>query len=359
MRTAVEKASQDVIEIDGSLGEGGGQIIRTSVSLAAITGQAVQIINIRARRSKPGLHAQHLTAVRAAAALCAAELKGAEMGSQFLRFTPGPLTQETAFSFDVGTGGATGLVAQTLLAPMLFLPNPSVAHIRGGTHVPMSPPADYIEAVYRPALQRMGADVGFQYARAGFFPKGGGQAEIRSGASQLSAPVELIERGRLHRLRLFVVTCQLPEHVATRGVDALMKDLKGYGVPVLVEKREMEGGSPGAAIVLAAECENGAGGFTSLGERGKPMERVAADALRDFQKWFASGAAVDEHLGDQLVLPAALAYGRSRWSTSEVTEHLRTVLEIAQKFLKIEYEIEQRPDGSGTVTLHGAGFKGR
>jgi RNA 3'-terminal phosphate cyclase (ATP) len=359
MRTRVEQTKQEVIEIDGSLGEGGGQIIRTSVSLAAITGRTVQITNIRARRSKPGLHAQHLTAVRAAAALCGAELKGAEMGSQFLRFTPGPLTQETEFSFDGGTAGAPGLVAQTLLVPMLYLPKPSVSNVRGGTHVPMSPPADYIEAVYRPALQRMGADVGFQYARAGFFPKGGGEVQIRSGGGQLSVPIELVERGRLHRLRLFVVTCQLPEHVATRGVDALMKDLKGYGVPVLVEKRELEGGCPGAAIVLTAECENGAGGFTSLGERGKPMERVAADGLRDFQKWFASGAAVDEHLGDQLVLPAALVYGESRWSTSEVTEHLRTVLEIAKRFLEIDYLIDERADGSGTVTVKGAGFKAR
>jgi RNA 3'-terminal phosphate cyclase (ATP) len=352
-----EATKSDIIEIDGSLGEGGGQIIRTSVSLAAITGRTVQITNIRARRSKPGLHAQHLTAVRAAAALCGAELKGAEMGSQFLRFTPGPLTQESAFSFDVGTAGATGLVAQTVLVPMLFLPNPATATIRGGTHVPMAPPADYVEAVYRPALHAMGADVGFQYARAGFFPKGGGEVTLRAGAGKLSAPIEMIDRGRLHRLRLFVITCQLPEHVATRGVDALMKDLRGYGVPVLVEKRALDGNCPGAAIVLTAECENGAGGFTSLGERGKPMERVAAEALRDFQKWFASGAAVDEHLGDQLVLPAALVQGRSSWHTSEVTEHLRTVLQIAQRFQEIEYEIEERPDGAGVVTLHGAGLK--
>jgi len=364
MPPKTETAPAAPIEIDGSLGEGGGQIIRTGVSLSAITGRPVQIVNIRARRSKPGLQAQHLTAVRAAAALCDAQLKGSEIGSQFLRFTPGPLTEKESFSFDVGTAGATGLVAQTLLAPMLFLPakpgSPGVtAAIRGGTHVPMAPPADYIEAVYRPLLQQMGADIAFKMTRAGFFPKGGGEVEIRCGEARLSAPVDRTERGRMQRLRLFIVTCQLPEHVAARGVDTLMKDLKGYGVPVLVEKRALDGGNPGAAIVLVAECENGGGGWTSLGERGKPMERVATEVLRDFQKWFASSAAVDEHLADQLVLPCSLVRGESRWTTPTITDHLRTVLEIAQRFLPITYTLEERSDGTGMVTVQGAGFKPR
>jgi RNA 3'-terminal phosphate cyclase (ATP) len=356
MRSKTENVVLEPVEIDGSLGEGGGQIIRTSVSLAAITGRAVQIVNVRARRSKPGLQAQHLTAVRAAAALCNADLKGAELGSQFVRFTPGPLSEREAFAFEVGTAGATGLVAQTLLVPMLFLPRrPVTVTVRGGTHVPMSPPADYIEAVYSPLLQQMGADVTFRYTRAGFFPKGGGEIEIRCGEGALSIPVDRTERGRLQRLRLFVVTCQLPEHVATRGVETLMKDLKGYGVPVLVERRGLEGGSPGAAVVLTAECENGGGGWTSLGERGKPMERVAGEALRDFQKWFATGAAVDEHLSDQLVLPCCLVRGESRWTTPNITEHLRTVLQVAQQFLPITYTLEERADGTGSVTLHGIG----
>ena len=358
------EAAADPIEIDGSLGEGGGQIIRTSVSLSAITGRPVQIANIRARRSKPGLQAQHLTAVRAAAALCDAVLKGGEIGSQFLRFTPGPLTAQDTFAFDVGTAGAAGLVAQTLLAPMLFLPKRPggqgvTVTVRGGTHVPMAPPADYVEAVYRPILQQMGADVSFKMTRAGFFPKGGGDIELRCGEGRLTAPIDRTDRGRMQRLRLFIVTCQLPEHVATRGVDTLMKDLKGYGVPVLVEKRALEGGCPGAAIVLVAECENGGGGWTSLGERGKPIERVAAEALRDFQKWIAGSAAVDEHLADQLVLPCALVRGESKWSAPAITDHLRTVLEVAQRFLPITYSIEERGDGAGVVTLQGSGYRPR
>jgi RNA 3'-terminal phosphate cyclase (ATP) len=357
MGGSVETTGNACIEVDGSVGEGGGQIIRTSVSLAAITGRPVQIINIRARRSKPGLQAQHLTSVRAAATLCDAELKGAELGSQFLRFMPGPLSRQDAFSFDVGTAGATGLVAQTVLVPMLFLPtHPVSATVRGGTHVPMSPTADYVEAVYRPALHQMGAQVDFGYTRAGFFPRGGGEVALRCGEAGLRETIDRTERGRLKRLRLFIVTCQLPDHVAERGVDTLMKELRGYGVPILVERRALDGGSPGAAIVLTAECENGGGGWTSLGERGKPIERVAQEALRDFQRWYAGGAAVDEHLSDQLVLPCSLVRATSRWTTPVITEHLRTVLEIAQKFLPITYSLDTQPDGSGLVMLHGSGL---
>jgi RNA 3'-terminal phosphate cyclase (ATP) len=217
----------------------------------------------------------------------------------------------------------------------------------------MSPPADYVEAVYRPVLQQMGADVRFTMRRAGFFPKGGGEVDLQCGESVLASSIDLQDRGRLQRLRLFVVTCQLPEHVAVRGVDTVLKDLKGFGVPVLVEKRELEGGNPGAAVVLVAECENGRGGWTGLGERGKPMERVAAEPLRAFQKWFATGAAVDEHLADQLVLPCALVDGESRWTTPEITEHLRTVLFVTQQFLPISYTLEERDGGGGLVTLRG------
>ena len=351
--------TSEKIEINGAEGEGGGQIIRTSVSLAALTGKTVAIANIRANRSKPGLQAQHLTAVRAAAALCDAELKGAELGSQYLRFTPNALTARSDFAFDVAearngaSAGATGLVAQTLLIPMAFLAgSPATATILGGTHVPMAPPADYIESVYAPMLNRMGVPARVTLDRAGFYPRGGGAISLRV-SGKLDTPLDLTERGKLKRLRLFLITSQLPTSVAERGRDALAKELKGYGVPILPEIRERESNGAGAAVVLVAECENGIGGFTALGERGKPMERVATEALRDFQKWFATGAATDEHLADQLVLPCALIPGVSRWTTPTVTEHLRTVLSLVPRFLPIEYKIETAENGIGTVTLRG------
>lgn len=355
----------ETISIDGSFGEGGGQIIRTSVSLAALTGRTVEISHIRARRSKPGLQAQHLTAVRAAAALCGAEMQGAELESQFLRFAPGPLVAQDQFEFDVAaarggaSAGATGLVAQTLMVPMSFLPQrPATATVLGGTHVPMSPPADYIEAVYVPMLRRMGLEADFTSARAGFFPRGGGEIHIENMGGHLMAPLDCVERGRLKQLRVFLVSSQLPAHVAERGEETLRKDLKGYGVPVEMEKRDLPSHGAGAAVVITAECENGMGGWTSLGERGKPIERVATEALREFQKWFGTGAATDEHLADQLALPCALIPQESRWTTPAVTEHLRTVLHVAQQFLPIEYQIETKPDGSGLVRITGVAPSG-
>ncbi len=366
------------IYIDGSVGEGGGQIIRTSVSLAAITGRALEITNIRAGRSKPGLQAQHLTSVLSAAALCAATVNGAEIGSKYLRFVPGVPTTKRDFHFDVsaarggGSAGATGLVVQTLLIPLAHLQSrvtvndaapeagrhrevhSASATVLGGTHVPMAPTADYLEAVYLPALQRLGLETTLTIPRAGFFPRGGGEVELTLSRPQIDKPLDLVERGRLLKIRVIITTSELPGHVAARGRDALLKTLRGYGVPIDVDLRDLPGGGAGAAILIVAECENGLGGWTGIGERGKPMERVAEGALHDFQKWFASTAAIDEHLSDQLVLPCALIDGESRWTTPTVTEHLRTVLAIVERFLPITYRIEERADGTGLVVLQGS-----
>ena len=342
-----------LIAIDGAFGEGGGQIIRTAVSLSALTGQAVEITNIRAGRSKPGLQAQHLTAVRAAAALCGAALRGAELGSQYVRFTPGVPSDAPSFDFAVGTAGATGLVAQTVLVPMTFPSGETrQAEITGGTHVPNAPTADYLAAIYAPLLARMGVTAKVSMSRAGFFPKGGGALHLRVNGS-LQSPIDLTERGKLKRLRLTITTAQLPSHVAERGQNALRKELRGYGVPVIPEIRELESSGPGAAILLTAECENGLGGWSSVGERGKPMERVAGEVLRDFQKWYATETGADAHLADQLVLPCALVPAESRWTTPEITEHLRTVLWVTAQFLPVEYAIESREDGSGLVRMRG------
>ena len=354
------------IAIDGAFGEGGGQIIRTSVSLAAITGRAVEIVNIRARRSKPGLQAQHLTSVRAAGALCDATLYGAELGSQFLRFIPGAKAQADSFRFDVAearggaSAGATGLVAQTLLVPLAFLPafvggsSPILrASILGGTHVPMSPTADYIEGVYLPLLRRLGLEVTMRSVKAGFFPRGGGEIALELRGGSLNTPIDLTQRGRLQTLRAIVTTSQLPDHVADRAEEVFRKELKGYGVPVQVEKRSLDSNGAGAAVLLIAEYQNGEGGWVSLGERGKSMERVAADAIRGFQNWQGGSAATDEHLADQLVLPCALIAGESRWTTPLVTDHLRTVLFVAQQFLPIEYALEEQAGGGGLVILRG------
>lgn len=347
-----------MISIDGRYGEGGGQIIRTSVALSAITQQPTEIFNIRAGRAKPGLHAQHLTAVKAAATLCNAELKGAEIGSLYLHFTPQAMSAESNFHFQVGTAGATGLVTQTALLPMLWLPSrPANLTVEGGTHVPMAPIAEYIEFVYLSMLRRMGMEVQFSYDKSGFFPKGGGKIQATVGTSGLFEPLQLTERGKLQQITVITITTQLAEHVAERCEQALLKDLKGYGVPLKFEWRDKKGVAPGAAVILIAETENVKVGFSVLGERGKPIERVAQEAYRDFVKWFQSRAVVEEHLADQLALPCAFVAAESVWTTPTVTEHLRTVLHIIQQFLPITYSIEETQNGMGEVRLKGVALK--
>lgn len=343
-----------MLQLDGSYGEGGGQIIRTSLSLAAITGQAVAISNVRAGRSKPGLQPQHLMAVRAAAALCGARLEGDHVGSTRLAFKPQQAVQPGEHRFDIGTAGATTLVAQTVLLPLALAGGASRVVITGGTHVPHAPTTEYLERVYLPALRRMSVEARLVSPRAGFFPKGGGELEIDIDGLEAGrlTPVDFTERGKLRSLAADVITAGLPDHVGERGQAAIEQFLKGVGRRADIAQRRPESWDPGAAVFLAAECEGGLAGFTALGQRGKLMQVVAPEACQEFMDWWKTGAAVDAHLADQLVLPAALAApaGESRWTAPEVTEHLRTVLWVAGQFLPIRTSIEAA-GGVSRVTL--------
>jgi RNA 3'-terminal phosphate cyclase (ATP) len=341
----------DLIPIDGSYGEGGGQILRTSLSLAALTGQAVEIVNIRAGRAKPGLQPQHLASVRAAAKICSAHLEGDAAGSTRLAFKPQSPPLPGRYHFDIRTAGAATLVAQTVLVPLAHAEGGSQVTITGGTHVPHAPPAEYLEAVYLPALRYAGLDAVFDYPRAGFLPKGGGEVRLEVRPAPEVRPVDFSERGKLKTLRAFVLSAALPEHVRERGAATVERFMKGVGRPVVVERRDRPSLGPGAAVVLAAECEGGFAGFTSLGAPGKPMEKVAREPCEAFMAWWSSGAACDEHLADQFALPMALTAGESRWTTPVVTEHLRTVLWVVQHFLPVEVALTEPEKGPAMVAL--------
>ncbi len=351
--------SQSSVTIDGSHGEGGGQILRTSLSLSALTGRPVEIVKIRAGRSRPGLQPQHLASVRAAAGLCAAQSEGAEIGSVRLRFAPQAAPVPGAYHFAIGTAGATALVLQTVLMPLAFAPGTSRVTITGGTHVSHAPTADYLERVYLPTLARHGLAASCLSPNAGFYPKGGGvvQAEIAGNAAPL--PVTLTERGDLRGLTALVVTSGLPPSVAERGIAAVRQGVGGLPVDLAVEARDVPSLGPGAAVLLVAECEGGLAGFSAIGERGKRMETVAEEACQAYRAWWETGAACEEHLADQLVLPMALTAGESRWTTSKVTEHLRTVLWVVPQFLPVEASLVENPDGAGLVTLQAGRSWGR
>lgn len=337
----------EFIEIDGSHGEGGGQILRTSVSLAALTGRAVRIHNIRAGRSRPGLAPQHLCAVRAAGSLCAGTLEGDEPGSRELRFTPHAPPQAGRYRFDVGTAGAACLVLQTVLLPLALAGSLSEVTITGGTHVPHAPTADYLEQVYLPALAAWGLPASLEVRRLGFLPAGGGELHLtieprrEGGAGAPAAPP--------------VAVCtvgSLPQHVAQRGVAELQEWARARKLALSVTVRDLPSGGPGAAVLLA---HRGRAGFTALGARGLPMERVVRNACRDYVNWLRSGAEVDEHLADQLVLPAAVQPGEREWTTPAPTPHLRTVVWVVRRFLPLEAALDETPGGVWRVRMRSEG----
>jgi RNA 3'-terminal phosphate cyclase (ATP) len=341
----------DLVQIDGAFGEGGGQIIRTAVSLAAMTGRAVAVSNVRARRTKPGLQPQHLAAVRAAAALCDARLSGDSVGSTFFLFEPQTPVVAGNYQFDIGTAGSSPLVVQTVLMPLLLAAGASQVRVTGGTHVPHSPPVEYLEAMYLPALQRAGLDASLSYSAAGFYPRGGGQINVTIQGGVAPSSLDLSERGGLEKLEGFIVTSNLPEHVAERGADVVERTMKAVGRKVVMERREKPSPGPGAAVIVAAQCRGGWAAFSSIGELRKPMEKVAEAPCKEFMRWWKTGAACDEHLADQLVLPMAFASGESQWTTPTITDHLRSVVWVTQQFLPVEVTLEEREDGTGLVQM--------
>ncbi|MUG96405.1 RNA 3'-terminal phosphate cyclase [Scytonema sp. UIC 10036] len=337
-----------MIDIDGSYGEGGGQILRTSLSLSAITGHPIRINNIRAGRDKPGLAAQHLTSVRAAATICRAKVRGDAMGSMTLEFIPSSDVQVGNYTFDVsearegGSAGAVGMVLQTILLPLVLANGNSQVTLRGGTHVNYSPSMTYIQEVYLPMLRRMGVQVEMQINAWGWYPQGGGEVELsvssdKPGTAALPCDrnlngIILLKRGDLQQVRGLAVVTQLPSHIPQRMASRAENILREEQLKVAVQPTHAKGVAPGAGLFLTAEYENSLAGFSSLGRIGLPAEKVAEVACEEFLKFHETGAPVDEHLGDQLLLPAALASTRSEYRVAVVSNHLTTNASIIELF---------------------------
>lgn len=329
-----------MLVIDGSHGEGGGQVLRTSLTLAMLTGEAVQIEKIRAGRPKPGLAAQHLTAVRAAAAVCNATVNGDEMGSQWLRFEPNSPPQAGDFTFDVaqvrgaGSAGAVSLVLQTVFLPLALASGSSQFTLNGGTHVAWSPPFPYLADVYLSTLGLMGIQATFELKQWGFYPVGGGEmvGQVDGDTSRVR-PLVLSERGPLKRVWGTAVVSNLPSHIPQRMANRARNLLTEAGLKSDLQARRVRARGPGAGIFLLMEHENGVrAGFSAYGRKGLPAERVAEAACQDLLKYYHSSAVVDMHLADQLILPMTLADGISQFTTCRVTEHLRTNIWVVEQF---------------------------
>lgn len=338
------------IEIDGSQGEGGGQILRTALTLSVITGQAFRIYDIRARRKSPGLMRQHLTAVQAAAAISGAVLVGAEVGSLELSFCPRHL-QGGHYRFDIGTAGSCTLVLQTVLPALLLAAEDSRVVITGGTHNSMSPPFHFLQRAFLPLLRRMGAEVGLQLNRFGFYPAGGGEIVATiTGGTQL-APLHLAERGTALNTYAESYIAALPGHIAERELALVKRKLAWDNEQLRLHTLDNNQG-PGNVLLLTLEHEQVTEVFTGFAERGVLAEHIAQNAAAKARKYLASAAAVGTHLADQLLLPLALAGGGS-YTATEWSQHADSNACVIQQFLPVR--ILAKPTNTDSVLVEVAG----
>ena len=338
------------LSIDGSIGEGGGQVLRTSLTLALITGRSFTLSNIRQRRAKPGLMAQHLKAVEAACEVGKAKVEGARPGSQFLVFEPTGLASGE-FHYDIGTAGSTSLVLQTILPPLSFAAANSTVTLIGGTHVPWSPCFHYLEMHWLHYMRKIGFDIRLELDAAGFYPRGGGSvlATVRP-ASPLS-PLCLTNRGTLNSIRGISAVANLDLSVAERQKARALKRLRDVSSSVETEILRLSSPSKGTLLLLLAEFENSQCCFYGLGALGKPAERVADEAVDELLNLLATDGAIDHYLSDQLILPLALAPGESEIRTSKVTQHLTTNAEIVKMFLPVSIECEGEIGQTGSIRI--------
>lgn len=346
------------VEIDGSRGEGGGQILRTSLALAMITGRPLRMRQIRAGRAKPGLRRQHLACVEAAALLSHAEVRGATLGSQELELVPHAITGGE-LAIDIGTAGSTTLVVQTILVPAIAAGLPLGAVIRGGTHNPLAPPFEFLDRVYLPHLRAMGADVTLALDRHGFASGGRrgsrgaddgahGQLTVTVGAGAALRPIEVARAGPVTARRATVVVARLPTHVAEREL-AIVQARLGFA-PGECEVREVREGGPANVLLLEVERAQGRELVSALGEQGLRAELVAGRACDELAAFLAADVPVGEHLADQLVLPLAVA-GGGRFRAAPLSLHATTNLETIRCFLEIAIRVEPEGEGDGDAVI--------
>ena len=323
---------------DGDMGEGGGQILRTSLSLSLCQQRPFRIVNIRARRKKPGLRRQHLVAVQAASAIGRAQVEGAELGSGELTFIPRTL-QPGDYRFDIGTAGSTTLVLQAVLPTLITASQPSHLIFEGGTHNPMAPPFDFLQQAFLPLLRRMGARVSARLERAGFYPVGGGilQVDIQP-VAQLQA-LSLPERGRLLGVEAVAVLANLPGHIAERELTVLRQELALEQSQL--HTRYLQAKGAGNALFVVVKSEHVTEVFTSFGQRGVRAESVAGRLVPQVQRYLRAEVAVGQHLADQLLLPLALARG-GEFLTLSPDPHTPTNIAVLQRFMDIQVSTERQ-----------------
>ncbi|KQW99813.1 RNA 3'-phosphate cyclase [Massilia sp. Root418] len=327
----------DVIELDGSQGEGGGQVLRSALTLSMITGRPFRIVNIRANRAKPGLMRQHLVSVQAAAAVCGADVAQAAVGARELAFRPGRIRGGT-YNFAIGTAGSSTLVLQTLLPALLFGDAPSTVTVSGGTHNPKAPPAHFLQRSYGRVMAGMGAEMSIELKRHGFYPAGGGEIVARVQPCAQLRRIELMAPGERRDAYAESLVAAVPSRVARRELECVAAGL-GWAESQLHERRLPDDEAPGNALLITLDAEHVTEVFAGFGEKAVRAEEVAKQALGEARRYLASGAAVGEHLADQLLLPMALA-GGGRFTLDRVSQHALTNADVIGRFLPVDIRFE-------------------
>jgi RNA 3'-terminal phosphate cyclase (ATP) len=344
----------NLITIDGSFGEGGGQMLRTAISLSAALGQPVRVINIRARRPESGLRPQHVSAVSAAAAVCGAKVEGNQIGSGVVTFAPGELSPGS-YTIDIGTAGSCPLVLQTLVPPLLYANGDSSITVTGGTHVPLAPCFHYLRDVYGVLASACGAELYFEMRKAGFYPAGGGEVHMElRGAEYIDdvRPVRMSARGKPLRAEvLSAVSAGLQRRmILERQLARAAEGVREAGFSPEISQEVWETRSPGTAVFVRAVFERSVAGFSVLGEIELPAERVAEQAVDEMRAFLDSEAAVDNHAADQLLVLAALSVEESYYLAQGATPHLRSCAAVIEQLTGRKIEIGPSKAG-GAVTV--------
>jgi RNA 3'-terminal phosphate cyclase (ATP) len=336
-----------MITIDGSEGEGGGQVLRTALSLSLVTGQAFTMTNIRGNRERAGVLRQHMTAVEAACAV-GGECDELIVGASEITFVPGK-TKAGQYQFAVGTAGSTSLVLQTVLPPLLLANGPSQLVLEGGTHNIYAPPFDFIERVFLPVINRMGPRVTAKLTRPGFYPAGGGRVEVEIEPARTLTPIDVIDRGELRRVEARAMVAGLPGAIAVRELAAVEKIL-GWPEDArkIVQLPERVG--PGNIVMVEAEFANVTEMTSGFGKLGVPAEAVGEHAAKRMAGYLASTAAVGPYLADQLLLPLALAGGGS-FTTVKPSQHSQTAADVISRFLPLTFRFEAQDVGHHLIRI--------
>jgi RNA 3'-terminal phosphate cyclase (ATP) len=345
--------SSDLVKIDGSYGEGGGQILRTAISLSAITGKPVEVCNIRTNRTNPGLRPQHLAGIKIIADLFHAKSENLKIGAEWIRFSPSDKFEGGSIKIDIGTAGSIPLILMTVVPAVSLSNNSLQIEVTGGTDVRASPTIDYIKYIVAKSYLSIGPKFSVDVLKRGYYPKGGGLVQCTIKPCKTPGTIELLATRYLEP-NIISVCSQLPAHVAKRQISSALIALEKKGIRCSNYTASIETSiSPGSSILVysAADFSLYVGG-DSIGERGKRAEAVGTEAAKRFLDSAVAEATVDPFLADMLVLPLALSKARSRYRVARVTQHLLTNLHIVSEIVRCKYSIEQQ-GRSYIVTIEG------